>query len=180
MDNKSIYKYAAESGLPAGLYLTMMSIGVMMSHKVELLDWVVPLLLVGFPFFMAWRMKRMVRIKPEYGNFSPLWLFGIYTIIFGTLICMLATYLYLLYVDPHFIKESLNHAIETFSKLPDEGVSSMSEVMRQAAEKNVYPTKTQFVTSMGWFTCFSGSMLSFVLASVISWRRRRRRVSMFR
>ncbi|MBD5279606.1 MAG: DUF4199 domain-containing protein [Bacteroides sp.] len=179
MDNKSIYKFAAESGLPAGLYLTLISLGVMLSMKVEFMNLAVLPLIVGFPFFMAWRMNRVVKIRPEYGNFSPLWLFGIYTIIFGTLICMLATYLYLMFVDPYFIKESLDQAIETFSKLPDSGASNMSEIMRQAAEKNVYPSKTQFVTSMGWFTCFGGSMLSLLLAFVIS-RRRRRRVSMFR
>lgn len=177
---KSVYKSAAEAGFPTGLYLTVVSIGMMLGVKFGVLNIPVLMLLAGFPFYLAWQMQRVVKNEPEKGNFSPLWLFGIYTVIFGTLICMLTTYLYLMFVDPSFIRDSLNQAIETFSQLPDSGAHHMSEVMRQAMEKNVYPTKTQFVTSMGWFTCFAGSMLSLVLAFMISRRRRHRRVSMFR
>lgn len=180
MNKKSIYKYAAEAGLPTGLYLSFVSLCSMLSVKISFLNFLILPLLAAFPFFIAWKMKNVVKDEPAHAHFSPLWLFGIYTIIFGTLICMLVTYSYLLFIDPSFIRDSMNQAIEALSQLPEEMSYGMSDIMQKAAEKNLYPTKTQFVTSMGWFTCFAGSMLSLILALIISRRTNQRRLSMFR
>jgi hypothetical protein len=167
--NKSVYKYAAEAGLPAGLYLTVMSACVLLSLRVEFLPTLILPLLIGFPFLLGYGMRRMARTEPSYMKFSALWLFGIYTVIFGTLICSFFSGVYLLFVDPGFVHAYVERAIADVEASP---VSSQYEattaIMRDALDSHILPNGMQFVATMGWFTCFFGSVLSMVLAMVVS------------
>lgn len=181
MNTKSVYKYSAEAGLPIGLYLVAISACFFLCLKVEFLQMLILPLAIGFPFLLGYSMKRLVRQEPTYNRFSPLWLFGIYSVIFGTLICMLFSTIYLVFVDPSFIIRYVNASIEGIQALPSsDQYKATIEVLQHAVDSHLLPSATQFVTTMGWFTCFTGSMLSLVLALIISRISPRKRVSMFR
>ncbi len=181
MKMKSVYKFAAEAGLPIGLYLVCISFCFLLSLKVTFLQMLIFPLAIGFPILLAVCMKRMVKEEPAYNRFSPLWLFGIYSVIFGTLICMLCSSLYLVFVDPSFITQYVTTSIEGLQALPSaEKYMATVEVLQHAIDSHMLPTGTQFVTTMGWFTCFAGSMLSLILALIISRKSAKKRVSMFR
>lgn len=181
MDTKSVYKYAAESGVPVGLYLICISTCFLLSLKVGLLQMLILPLVIGFPFLLGYRMKRLANMEPQYNRFYPLWLFGIYSVIFGTLICMLYSSLYLVFIDPSFISNYVAESIEGIKALPSsEHYEATIEVLQKAIDSHMLPSGTQFVTSMGWFTAFGGAMMSLVLALVISRMSAKKRVSMFR
>lgn len=181
MQNKSVYKYAAEAGLPVGLYLIVISTCFLYGlHEPMLQTLVLPMLIV-FPFLMAFMMKRLAKACPAYNRFSPLWLFGIYSVIFGTLICMLFSMLYVIFIDPGFIAAYAQSMLNELEAMPaSEKYASTIDVIRYAIESHQLPSGPKFVTTMGWFTCFSGSILSLILALIISRSSSRKRISMFR
>lgn len=171
---KSIYKYAAESGLPAGLYLTLMSGCFLLSVEVPSLQMLILPLAIGFPILMAVMMRRLCRREPSYMRTSALWLFGIYTVIFGTLICCLFTALYLVAVDPGFLGRYVATALAAMESSSAAGqYADTIDLMRRAMDSKLLPTPTEFVSTMGWLTCFAGSVLSLILALIITATRRR-------
>lgn len=170
---KSVYKYAAEAGLPVGVYLTAMSACLLLSLRIESLPVFMPLLALGFPFLLAYYMRRMARQEPAYSKFSALWLCGIYSVIFGTLICSLFSGIYLTVIDPGFIHSYIANALVEIESSPAAGeYAATTDMMRRALDGRMLPGGMQFVASMGWLTCFAGSMLSLVLALMLGGRRR--------
>ena len=169
MQKKSIYKYASELGVPAGLYLTLMSACLLFSVKIPVLPVLLLPLAIGFPFLLWTLMKKIVKEEPSYKKFSSLWLGGIYTVIFGTLICMFFSGIYLVMFEPGFVHLYVMNAIEAVENSAVAGDYESSIIMmRQALESHILPSGMEFLTTMGWFTCFIGSMMSLIIALIMS------------
>ncbi|MCH5227559.1 MAG: DUF4199 domain-containing protein [Muribaculaceae bacterium] len=169
MQKKSIYKYASEAGLPAGLYLTLMSACMLLSIKVPALPVLILPLGIGFPILLWSLMKKISREEPAYNKFSSLWLGGIYTVIFGTMICMFLSALYIVLVEPSFVHLYVNNALIAVESSPLAGEYEASiEMMRKAIDAHVLPSGLEFLTTLAWFTCFCGSILSLFLALLMS------------
>lgn len=169
MQKKSIYKYAAEAGVPIGLYLTLMSACLLLSVKVQILPMLILPLGLGFPVVLWSLMKRISKAEPSYNKFSSLWLGGIYTVIFGTLICMFFSALYIVGVEPGFVHLYISNAIEAVESA---GLAGEYEptitLMKEAMEAHLLPSGMQFLMSMAWFTCFSGSILSLIISLIMT------------
>ena len=169
MQKKSIYKYASEAGLPMGLYITLMSACVLLSVKVPALPVLLLPLCIGFPFVLWTMLKRIVKTEPSYNKFSSLWLGGIYTVIFGTLICMFLSSFYMVFFEPNFVSIYMNNALVALESSPVAGEYEPSiRLMREAMDAHILPTGLEFLTTMAWFTCFSGSIISLFIALIIS------------
>ena len=82
-----------------------------MSLRIEALPMLLLPLAAGFPVMLGFIMRRISRDEPSYMKISALWLGGIYSVIFGTLICCLLSALYLMFVDPGFIHSYVGSAI---------------------------------------------------------------------
>ena len=169
MQKKSIYKYASEAGVPAGLYLTLMSACLLLSVKMPVLPMLLLPLGVGFPFLLWAFMRRISRSEPSYNKFSSLWLGGIYTVIFGTLICMFLSALYIVMIEPGFVNLYVSNALEAIESSPfaSEYESSIL-MMREAMDAHILPSGLEFLTTMAWFTCFNGSILALFIAFLMS------------
>lgn len=168
MQKKSIYKYASETGIPAGLYLTIMSACLLLSVKVPGLIILLLPLAIGFPFLLWMLMKKIVKSEPSYNKFSTLWLGGIYTVIFGSLICMFLSSLYVVFVEPGFVHLYISNAIEAAeSTTMASDYSTTIAMMKEAMAAHLLPTGLEFLTTMAWFTCFSGSILSLLLSLIM-------------
>ena len=169
MKKKSIYKYAAEAGVPVGLYLTLMSACFLMSIKMPALPMLLLPLTIGFPFLLWALLRRISREEPSYLKLSSLWLGGIYTVIFGTLICMLLSGLYLVFVEPGFVGLDVNNAIDIVSSSPMAAeYEETIALMERAMEAHILPSGMEFLTTMGWLTCFMGSVVSLVIALLMT------------
>lgn len=179
--NKSIYKYAAEAGVPVGLYLSLMSACLLLSLRIDFLPTLILPLAIGFPFLLGFLMRRIARQEPSYLKISALWLGGIYSVIFGTLICSLLSALYLTFVEPTFVSLYVSNAIATIQSSPLAGeYAATTELMQEAIDAHLLPSGLEFVSTMGWCTCFAGSMLSLLLSAIIVNAGRRKTVGMFR
>lgn len=169
MGKKSIYKYASEMGLPAGLYLTLMSACILGSLRLPALPMLLLPLGLGFPFLLWTLVKKIVREEPSYLKFSTIWLGGIYTVIFGTLISMFLSAAYIVIFEPDFVALYVNNAIEAVESSPMAGeYEDTIRMMRQAMEAHILPSGLEFLSTMAWFTCFSGSMISLLIALIMS------------
>ncbi|MCH5229858.1 MAG: DUF4199 domain-containing protein [Muribaculaceae bacterium] len=169
MQKKSIYKYASENGLAAGAYLTLMSACLLLSVKIAFLPMLILPLGIGFPFLLWALMKNIIRTEPSYNKFSSLWLGGIYTVIFGTIICMFLSALYIVFIEPSFVHLYVNNALTAVEASPMSAeYESSIQMMREAMEAHILPSGLEFLTTMAWFTCFAGSLLSLVLAMIMS------------
>lgn len=165
---KSIYRYAAEAGLPIGIYLTAMSVCMLLGlHYSMLTSLLIPLAIV-FPFVLGFLLNQIAKKEPDYLKISALWLGGIYTVIFGTIICMLFSACYIFFVNPGFVYEYVTSAIESIESSPmKEEYAATIALMRDAIDARILPSGIEFVTTMGWGTCFSGSILSLIIAIII-------------
>lgn len=169
MQKKSIYKFASEAGLPAGLYLTLMSACVLLSLKMPALPMLLLPLGLGFPVMLWMLMKKIGREEPSYNKFSSLWLGGIYTVIFGTLICTFISALYITFFEPDFVNIYIANALEAVetSGMADQYETSII-LMREAMAAHILPSGLEFLTSMAWLTCFTGSILSLLIALIMT------------
>lgn len=169
MKKKSIYKYASESGIPAGLYLTIMSACFLMSIKFPVLPMLLLPLAIGFPFVLWALMRRIIKEEPGYLKISSLWLGGIYTMIFGTLICMFFSGMYLVFIEPGFVGQYVNNAIEIVASSPmAPEYEETIEIMQRALDAHILPSGMEFLSTMGWLTCFLGSIVSLGIAFVMT------------
>lgn len=169
MQKKSIYKYASEAGVTAGLYLSLMSACVLVSIKVPALPLLLLPLAIGFPFVLWALMRKIVNEEPSYNKFSSLWLGGLYTVIFGSLICLFLSAIYLVTIEPGFVGLYINNALSAVEASPMASEYEASiHLMREAMEAHIIPSGLEFLTTMAWFTCFCGSILSLFLALIMS------------
>lgn len=169
MQKKSIYKYASEAGLPAGLYLSVMSACVLLSVKFPALPMFLLPLCIGFPFLLWVLIRQISRNEPSYNKFSSLWLGGIYTVIFGSLICMFLSALYIVFFEPDFVNLYVNNALVAVESSPFASEYEASiNMMHEAIEAHILPSGLEFLTTMAWFTCFCGSILSLLIALIMS------------
>ena len=169
MQKKSIYKYAAEAGVPAGLYLTLMSACILLSIKLPALPVMIVPLAIGFPFLLWVLVRKISREEPSYNKFSSLWLGGLYTVIFGTLICMFFSSFYLELFEPNFVNIYVGNALEAVEASNVSGDYEASiRLMHDAIDAHLLPTGLEFLSTMAWFTCFAGSILSLVISLLMT------------
>lgn len=169
MNTKSIYKYASEAGLPAGIYLTLMSFCFLLSLKIPALPMLILPLAIGFPVLLWMLLKKICKEEPSYMKMTSLWLGGIYTVIFGTLICLFLSAIYVTMVEPSFVSLYVKNALDTLEASPMSAQYQASiELMREAMENHLLPSGLEFITTMAWFTCFSGSIISLVIAFLMT------------
>ncbi|MDE6843001.1 MAG: DUF4199 domain-containing protein, partial [Muribaculaceae bacterium] len=129
MPSPSIYRLAAHAGLPIGLLLTFMSACMLLSIHYPSL----PLALVGtilIPVCLLTYMHRISVRLPMYNKFVPMWLFAMYSIIFGTLICTLLSALYVIFIEPDFINVYLD---TTMAQLNE----NLTGELQQAHQRNL-------------------------------------------
>lgn len=175
MSSPSIFQLAARAGLPIGLLLTFMSACMLLSIHYPSL----PLALVGvilIPICLLIYMRRIATRLPVYNKFVPLWLFAMYSIIFGTLICTLLSALYVTFLEPDFINVYIDTTMAQLNNnLSGELLQAHQrniDLINMARERHLLPSPLEFISSLAWSTAFFGTLLSIPLA-LITVRRRR-------
>lgn len=166
---ESVYRHAARYGLPVGLYLSLASACLIFSLRSALASLLALPVTAAFPVVIGFCIIRFARNNPDHRKVAALWVFGIYTTIFATLICALLTAFYLLLFDPGFIREYITESARLLEASPMAAdYSAQTAALKRISESHAVPTPMQFVASMGWSTCFLGSMISLPFAFIAS------------
>lgn len=168
VNKKSVYRYGAEYGVYAGLYLTVMSASLLLFPYFP--DGVVIFYLMAFslPIATILLFQRLISIEPEYGNYSSLLMFGSSVYLFGSLICGLLTIGYMLIFAPNHIYDYVEMVISMLEQSPlkDEYMNEIATT-RQMIDERALPTPIEYVFSMMWFTVLLGSLMSMLLAPIV-------------
>ncbi len=163
MDSRIIYRTAGRLGLPMGGYLSALSAAVVFSDRATVMPVVALVLIVCLPL-VVYRMQRQVHKADTSTPYAGIWLLGMMTVIFGSLICALATYVMITALRPDFITEQVQAAINTYSQVPELRDGTLVQAMRMALKEGLLPTPIEYVVQMFWMTSFAGSLLSALLA----------------
>lgn len=165
---KSVYAYAGEAGIYLGMFLSAISFSFLLSNKLAAASLLAFPLVIALPFFAGWLLNAVAKAEPLYRKFSALWVAGIYSFIFGTLICALLSALYLLFIEPDFFHTYVSNSIKVLKESEAQIPMANASLLESALEQGAIPSPMTFVFSMSWLTCFLGSMLSLPLALMIS------------
>jgi len=169
---RSVYRLGAEDGLVMGplLALTVLLIGA--SAYVPVLFFAAIAAMIAVPTFAYILLARSFKARP-FSTFSALWLQGICTFFFGSLIMAVASYVCMRWLYPTFIADQINAVVEIYGAIDDPDARSMASMLQKASETKSLPTPIEVSLEMIYMAVFSGSLLSMVLSLVVRSRGRR-------
>lgn len=162
---ESIFKYAARCGLPMGGYLSAMSVAMVFSDKLPLLSFVVLGMLIFTPVIIYKMLRARYIFDSCTTDFSSLWMIGILTFIYGSLICTAVTYALLEWLRPDFFYDMAQLVIDQYSKVP--AANDMVETLTKIVDKGLLPSTLEFLFQMFWLTSFLGSLVSAIVAVIV-------------
>lgn len=162
-----LYERAAYSGGVLGLYLTVLFAVNAYTQSFPLLALVGLALMACVPVMVYMRLSRSYIAGGRRATFSELWLEGIVTFFFATLIVSLASVVFMTWIQPDWFIGQLRMAVEQgeASQLPQ--LQEMAGVLKAAMVQRVLPTPMQMALDMGWLILFTGSILSMVVAAIV-------------
>ncbi len=164
---KSIYKRAAEDGIPLGIYLTAMALAVIYVDMLPQLAVLWLTMAFGLPFFTYAMLRRCYVAEYGFTRFSALWMLGVLAFIYASLITALISYGVLSFFRPGYFYDLALMWININEKTPNPEVADAVEVMRRIVDGNMLPRTIELVMCAFWSMSFIGSMLSAPMAFVV-------------
>ena len=163
---KSIYKCAAEWGLPFGLYLSCMGVASIFADYFAPLSVLFMVLLLATPVVVYYFQRRKFIEDDGFTEYAALWMLGILLFILGAVIASFIIYLVLQYGRPNFMYDQAQAVIDAYSKIPQMKDSELLHVIRRMVDENLLPTPIEAVFNAFWFVSFFGSLSSAVTALI--------------
>lgn len=161
----SLVAYAARSGLPFGLYLTLMSALYIFGIRIPALTLGMLPLILGTPVVLYLYMRRLYETAESHRSTASLWMSGILLFIFGSLVCGILSIAIIKLCVPDFIPELMRTAADALERIDADGAYSREAViLRSAVEHRMLITPSEFSITMMWGTAFNGSILSLATA----------------
>ncbi len=163
----STYRYSSELGLWMGLYLFLMSACLLGSIHIQTLILLLFPLALGTPVVLYLLLNKVWRLEPGLRTLSAMWLTGIWTFIFGSLICAILSAGWILIFDPGFVDEYVLQNIKAMEQSPVAGnYTAELAQLNSMVEQGALPSPMQFIFTMIWSTSFAGSILSLLVALI--------------
>ena len=162
---KSIYKIGAEDGALMGVYFVVMFMCNVYAATVPVLGLLGLAMFIGTPFAVWFMVNRTRVANQRYRFFSAYWMHGIMIFVCASLILGMALYLYLRFVNPTYLHETMCQSAEVFAATDSPDAQEWATMMRRLADSG-QPTPIVFAFSAIWLTAFTGSVLSLFIALV--------------
>jgi hypothetical protein len=124
-------------------------------------------LMVGVPVLVFRMLAVSFRSTDCKATFSELWLEGISTFFFGTLIVSFVAVVFMMWLQPDWLVGQMSAAIEQGKASGMPQLEEMADILQRALDQHLLPTPIQLVLDMGWMILFSGSLLSMVLSAIV-------------
>ncbi len=163
---RSIYKCAAEWGLPFGLYLSCMGVASIFADYFAPLSIIFMTLFLATPAVVYYFQRRKFIQDDGFTEYAGLWMLGILLFIFGAVIASFIIYLVLQYARPNFMYEQAQMFIDAYSKIPQTQDSEMLRVVKRAMDEKLLPSPIEAVFNAFWFVTFFGSITSAITALI--------------
>ena len=164
---KNVYKQSAEDGMLFGALLSAVSLAFIYSDKAALLSLLALLLLFAMPGVLYVLQRRYFRRTGCIADFSTLWMLGLMISLFGSLICGIVTYAWLQFVEPTFIFDQAQAAVDAYKAVPELRDSDIAVALQRAIDEGMLPTAIEFVVNMILLTTFIGSLTALVASLIV-------------
>lgn len=167
-ERKSLLIYSMEGGAWLGGYLVLRFICSVAGTLSPLFDAMALLMFAFTPFVLYYIMLRYHRENGYLSGFSLLWMMGIMLFFFASLICAIPEYVFYQYINPDYIANAMTQSVKL---IEDMGLMQNDETynqMRQLIEEGTTPTALQMIMSSMWSNVFFGSLLSIVVAPIVT------------
>lgn len=126
-----------------------------------------PLLCVAVPV-AAWLMlRRSYRVDLGTSTFSALWMHGICIFFFGTLLMAALALVWLRWLEPGLIRESLTAAADTYAQIGTPEAARLAADVHTLLERGMLPRPVDVALALLWAGVASGSILSMALSAII-------------
>lgn len=162
----SPYYLGAKAGIPVGIYMSAMFLLMVLMTRIPLISYLLLCMILCMPVVIYATMRTTVVSFRGNTTFSSLWMQGIMTFLFGSVVCGLFTMIYLKFVEPRFIIGMVQSCIDSCRAMPGPEYSELAGTLENMIRTGVVPSASSFTISMFWFSMASGSLLSMVLAAV--------------
>ncbi len=163
---RSIYKCAAEWGLPFGLYIACMGVASIYTDYFAPLSIIFILMIMATPLVVYYFQRRRFIEDDGFTEYAGLWMLGILLFIFGSVIASFIIYLVLQYFRPDFMYEQARMVINAYSKIPQVSDSEVLRVLQRMVHEKLLPTPIEAVFNAFWFITFFGSLVSAITALI--------------
>lgn len=161
---KSVFKCAAENGISFGIYLSVIFFTCIYGTSSFLINSIGLIMILAAPLMLFRYMRKFYKTHPDASPIVTLWNLGIFTSLFGSLICALVTYIWLQYITPTFIIDQAKAALAVYEQYPDLSGNDLVISLRKAIEENLLPTPIVVVLQLIWFTTSLGVVGSLIMA----------------
>ena len=180
---KGIVQFAMEAGAYMGLYFVVKFIFAVLSLNYPFCNVVSTIMLLFVPLVVFFMMRRFSNQNEGGSYFSQLWMMGILLFFFASLISGLAReeakaavrdisglaqYIYYVYINPEYIKSQLSAAVTLLESLNMTSDPSLLEAVKTGLEQGNIPSPMAVVIQQMWVNVFFGSLLSAVMAWLVS------------
>lgn len=163
----NVFRRGADDGWRMGLLMSAAFLCGVYSAQVPLLAYIAIVLVLAVPFVAYRWLWRDWRRWPATRFFSAAWMQGICFFFFGSLILAAVMVVFMRFVQPDFIADSVRKAIEVYNSIPDPRAGDMAHTLQQMLDKHLLPSAVSLGVSMIWTVTFTGSILSMFLTAII-------------
>ena len=167
MEVKNVYRQGAEDGVFFGILLTMISLSFIYSGKSSIISVLAVVLLLLPPVALFVSQRRYAARMSNFADVPALWMLGLMTSLCGSLICGAVTYCWLQFIEPSFIYDQVQGAIDVWKQVPEMAGDPMLKDMQNAIDRGMLPSAIEFVMNMILLTTFLGSVQSLLLGAVV-------------
>ena len=168
----SPYRRGAEDGLSFGVYLAVMFFLPILAPGVPVLSMLSVLMMAGVPVLTYIYLSRYHRSLGVASQFSALWMQGLVIFFCGMLLCGAALTVYMRWINPGFIASQLQALADLKGAVPDSGLDDAADLASRMLERNIVPQAIQVVVEMLMLAIVTGSLLSMLIAAVLTFFRR--------
>lgn len=160
----SVYKRGAEDGLWMGLLLSVAFLTDASSLQIPLLALVSLGLKIAVPVMAYIWLKRDFLRYPTMRFFSALWMHGISFFFFGSLICAVVMFVYLRFIYPDFIIDTVHQAIDAYNAIDVPSAHEFADSLQHIIDMHALPSPITLAVTQIWAVTFGGSILTMILA----------------
>ncbi len=168
--NKTPFSKGAGYGLPMGLLMCVVFLSSVQSVRFPILSLLTLAMTIYLPIAVFRWMRRSHAASEYRSTVSELWMQGIMTFIFGSLICAVVSMVYLRWVEPDLIMSMIKHAIDGYSQIGTASANEMVFMLRSMIDQHAVPTPGTLSIAMFWLSVSAGSVISLPLALVARMR----------
>lgn len=163
---RSLYERAATDGAWLGLWFTVLFLLSIVSMRIQMLNIVVMAMALLVPFVVFRFLRRTYVDSHGLMTYSALWLQGILTFAAGSLIFCAVSYIFMRWIYPEFIIDTLKMGIDFYSNEPTGAGHELADSFQLLIDQRQVPTSLNIAMSWLWLGLCSGSVVSMLLAAL--------------